>query len=337
MDPLVTVILNSFNQAEFLPEAIQSVLDQTLDDFELLIVDNGSTDGSHEVIRSFDDTRIVSHLYSENRPVTVRFNAALREARGTYVSFLYSDDLYLPDKLSSQTRRFSELDHDFGVVYSPAIGWNVLTNRRWTYGSVGVSGWIFEQLLQRHFAGQIDMLSPLIRRECLLLHPFNEAIFAEGEAVFFRIALTHKFSYVTEPTVVLRDHGNNAGKAIRRNSEMTMDALSALEAHPRLSDEQRHLVLQFRARLLASYAWQGARLGEDPTWVRARLAEGARLSPTILLSPRSIASIVLCSAPRPARDMANRIGRRLRSNPGNDILVDRFGGALDDDAPAANG
>ena len=64
--------------------------------------------------------------------------------------------------------------------------------------------------------GHIDMVSPLTRRGALLANPFDERIFAEGEAIFHHIALTKRFAYTPEPLAVVRDHGHNAGKAIKR-------------------------------------------------------------------------------------------------------------------------
>ena len=66
---------------------------------------------------------------------------------------------------------------------------------------------------------QMDMITPMIRRECLSMHPFDESIFAQTEAIYLKIALTHRFAYIGESVAVHRDHGGNAGKAIRRNLE----------------------------------------------------------------------------------------------------------------------
>jgi hypothetical protein len=325
--PAATVILNSYNQAAFVGEAIESVLVQSEPDLELVVIDNGSTDDSQTIIERFaaTDARIRPCLHSDNVAITRRFNEGVAAARSPYVSFLYSDDVLVGDKLERQLDLFGRLPDDYGVVYAPATGWNTRTDRRWTYGSIGASGWIFDDILARHFAGQIDMVSPLTRIECLEQHPFYEDVFAEGEGVFFRIALTHQFQFDPTPVAVLRDHGGNAGKAVRRNAEMTMVTLDRLAAHPALPNDGVAKVRRFRARLLRSYAWQAARLGEHSVWVWRCLAEAVRLDPALVMSPRALGAGALSVLPASLRARLNRAGTAIRGGPGNDVLVQGFG------------
>lgn len=326
--PRVSVILNCFNQGKYVDEAVASVLGQTCRSFELLALDNGSTDDTAQRLRAHaaEDPRVRLFLHDENESISRRFNQTVGAARGEFVSFLYSDDWYLPAKLERQLARFDELDSDFGVVYGPALGENDATGVQWTYGSIGASGWVFEELMAHHTRGQIDMVSPLIRRSALIQHPFNEQSFAEGEAIFFRLALTHRFSHMDEPLVVLRDHGANAGKAILRNAAMNAQALELVRAHPALRPEQRPLVDLYQARLLANYGWQGARLGADRRWIRRCLRSAFRLAPRRAVDARFVGAAVLSSLPAPVTTAANRIGHRLRPHPGERTLVAEYEG-----------
>src|SRR5688572_7176042 len=95
--PKVSVVLCTYNQAPYLAEAIESVLSQTHRNFELIVVDNGSTDGSQELLADYAaDPRVRLQLHRENGPVTRRLNEAMACASGEYVSVLYADDYYLP-------------------------------------------------------------------------------------------------------------------------------------------------------------------------------------------------------------------------------------------------
>ena len=106
--PKVSVILSSYNHERYVAEAIQSVLDQTFEDFELLIYDDGSKDNSADVIRSFEDPRIRTFLYEENRgPLEASMEAA-EAAQGEYVAIHHSDDAWEPDKLEKQVRYLEE-------------------------------------------------------------------------------------------------------------------------------------------------------------------------------------------------------------------------------------
>src|SRR5260221_11626849 len=97
--PRVSVILNCYNQSEWVAESIESVLNQTFHDFELIVVDNGSTDRTAEIVRAYSsDPRVRLYLHQENIPISKRFNEALDAAQGEFISFLYSDDYYLPKK-----------------------------------------------------------------------------------------------------------------------------------------------------------------------------------------------------------------------------------------------
>lgn len=102
--PKVSVIIPTYNRASYLKEAIESVLAQTYKDFELIIVDDGSTDNTEEVVRSFDDERIIyKKKQREGHPGKTR-NVGLDLARGEYIAFLDDDDLWLPEKLEEQIK-----------------------------------------------------------------------------------------------------------------------------------------------------------------------------------------------------------------------------------------
>ena len=108
MTPRISVILPVHNRADVLARAIQSVLDQSLAAFELIVVDDGSTDGSAGVARSFGDERIKVIELGENRGGNAARNAGVRAATAPLIAFLDSDDTYLPEKLE---RVVGEFDH----------------------------------------------------------------------------------------------------------------------------------------------------------------------------------------------------------------------------------
>jgi glycosyltransferase involved in cell wall biosynthesis len=95
---LVSVIIPAYNQGRYLGKAIQSVLDQTYPHLEAIIVDDGSTDDSAEVARSFHDPRL-HYVYQDNRGLSAARNTGVRYAHGEYLAYLDSDDLFLPRKL----------------------------------------------------------------------------------------------------------------------------------------------------------------------------------------------------------------------------------------------
>ena len=106
--PRISVIIPSYNHEKYVAEAIRSVLDQTFDDFEIVITDDGSTDGTVEEIKKFKDPRIRLFTFKENRGACAAARKCLDEAKGEFIAVLSSDDAFLPDKLEKQVRFLDE-------------------------------------------------------------------------------------------------------------------------------------------------------------------------------------------------------------------------------------
>ncbi|TWT60160.1 glycosyltransferase family 2 protein [Rubinisphaera italica] len=114
--PMVSIIMASYNHAEYIAEAIDSVLAQELTDWELFIVDDASTDSTRDVLSEYSDPRIHCHYFSINRQDHPR-NYALKQARGQYIAFLNSDDAFLPGKLSKQVD-YLESHSEAGAIFT---------------------------------------------------------------------------------------------------------------------------------------------------------------------------------------------------------------------------
>ncbi len=104
-NPLVTVIIPTYNRGWILKEAIESVLSQDFGDFELIVVDDGSTDNTMEILDGYD--RDITVLRQENHGVSAARNAGIAFASGQFIAFLDSDDMWLPGKLASQIDFFN--------------------------------------------------------------------------------------------------------------------------------------------------------------------------------------------------------------------------------------
>ena len=100
--PIVSVVMGTYNHAPFVAEAIQSVLEQDFSDFEFLIADDGSQDGTAHAVSAIKDTRIDFQVHKLNRGAATVFNELINRARGTYVAIINSDDAWLSGKLSEQ-------------------------------------------------------------------------------------------------------------------------------------------------------------------------------------------------------------------------------------------
>lgn len=114
-NPIFSVIIPTYNREKILSRAIDSILTQTFDNFELIIVDDGSTDKTEALVRNYKDERII-YIYKENGGQNSALNRGLKEARGCYIAFCDSDDAWLPLKLEKTYEKYME-DEEISVVY----------------------------------------------------------------------------------------------------------------------------------------------------------------------------------------------------------------------------
>jgi GT2 family glycosyltransferase len=131
--PTFTVVMPAFNTADTIGRAVESVLGQTREDFELVVVDDGSTDGTIDVLEAASQDRRIRVIRQENRGAAAARNAAVTVARGHYVSFIDSDDLWLPTYLEKMTAVLDNADAKVGFAYTDAWTINPET------GQIGVA------------------------------------------------------------------------------------------------------------------------------------------------------------------------------------------------------
>lgn len=116
MNELVSIIMPSYNTAKFIGETISSVLAQTYTNWELIIVDDCSTDNTDEIVAGYDDPRIKYLKNEKNSGAAISRNYALREATGKWIAFLDSDDLWYPEKLEKQIAFMEENGYSFSYT-----------------------------------------------------------------------------------------------------------------------------------------------------------------------------------------------------------------------------
>lgn len=119
MNKLVSVIMPNYNSGKYISQAIESVLNQTYENVELIIVDDCSTDNSIEIIKSFQnkDNRIKLFKNEKNSGAAVSRNRAIKEANGVWIAFLDSDDIWMPDKLEKQIGFMTDNGYHFSFTH----------------------------------------------------------------------------------------------------------------------------------------------------------------------------------------------------------------------------
>jgi glycosyltransferase involved in cell wall biosynthesis len=114
MTPLISIIMATYNRAAYIEEALESIKRQTFRDFEIIVVDDGSTDDTREIMKKYEDAR---YIYLDHVGIAGARNTAVKVARGKWIAFLDSDDLWMEDKLQKQVD-FLATHPDCRIVYT---------------------------------------------------------------------------------------------------------------------------------------------------------------------------------------------------------------------------
>lgn len=200
--PLVSVIIATYNMADYLPLAVRSVLDQTYGNVEVVVVDDGSTDDTLEAVEALRDNPRVKYLSQKNSGQAVAKNHGVRESRGDYIAFLDADDMWAPDKLNLQVPVFSRSEK-VGIVYSRLCYIDETGRDLRVANNELFRGRITGPLLIRNFIG---FGSTVVRRECFdRLGGFREALrMGIDYDLWLRLSTQYEFDYVDRPLLRYR-------------------------------------------------------------------------------------------------------------------------------------
>jgi len=172
MIPTVSVIIPSFNHERFIKECIESVSNQTFRDFEVIITDDGSTDNSVAIIKSFSDPRIKLFVHPKNRGACIAANNCISQSKGKYIAMLSSDDAWYPEKLAVQVKYLENHPHTaavFGKVDWINENSDLILDERFPYKHVfDVKNRTRYKWLNQFFKYGNCLCHPcsLVRREC---------------------------------------------------------------------------------------------------------------------------------------------------------------------------
>ncbi|MFC2025019.1 glycosyltransferase [Chloroflexota bacterium] len=207
----VSVIIPTYNRAHLISNAIDSILAQTFNDFELIIVDNFSSDDTESVVKSYVDRRIRYFKNNNNGLVSINRNYGIENSRGEYIAFLDDDDSWLPKKLEKQVSLL-ESNNELGLVYSDCYVIDDNDNIRentYCYGRKLAKGKAFNELFQSNF---IPMLTVVIRKEALdKVGGFNPRYkIAEDYDLWLRIAAHYPIDFTDQPLAKFRVHSQSS-------------------------------------------------------------------------------------------------------------------------------
>jgi glycosyltransferase involved in cell wall biosynthesis len=264
-EPLVSIILPTYNRERLLPRAIKSVLEQTFPHFELLVVDDGSTDNSAEVVAGFDDPRIRYIKHDRRLGGGAARNSGIRSSCSTYVAFQDSDDQWLPEKLALQIRHFEQAPAAVGAIYCGYIKVGPGAGERY-FPQPHIrrtAGDILEALLLENF---IDTPTLIVRRECFdRVGLFDERLarFQDWE-LMIRIAGAYQVGFIPEPLLRAYYGDDNITAGHDR---------SLAEAEALILEKHHDLIVAAGGGVLGHRLWHLAHL----RFMCGEMAEGRRM------------------------------------------------------------
>lgn len=230
----VSVIIPTYNRSELLKKAIESLENQSHQNFEIIIIDDCSTDDTAEVVRGMDDERIIYLRHDTNKGGSEARNTGIKQATGSFIGFLDSDDQWLPDKLERQLKQF-EGQPDVGVVYT---GVQVVDEHNQPTRKIvpAYKGEILPKLFESNC---IDTTSSvLVKREVLdQVQGFDASLpSCQDWDLYIRLAQVTKFDFVKESLVLFYHH---SGERITTNKKSVLTGhMSIFEKYKELAKKQ---------------------------------------------------------------------------------------------------
>lgn len=220
-----SVIIPTYNRANVIGRAIKSVLAQSFDNLELLIVDDGSTDNTVNAIAGFADKRIRYIKHEHNKGQNFARNTGVMAATGQYVAFLDSDDEWAGDMLQKVYNKFKS-DPELGCVYSRIFGTT----------SFDLEGYIYREALAQGYISSMITLS--VKKECLEKVGLFDVAFTvcDDDEICFRLAKEYKFGLIRECLALTHSDGG---------AQVTSDRLDNARGWLRLFNKYQEDILKY--------------------------------------------------------------------------------------------
>lgn len=263
--PLVSIVIPTYNYATYLPKAVSSCLDQAHENIEIIVVDDGSTDGTREVVQEFGNR--VQYVYQHNSGVSAARNKGLELASGEFITFLDADDYLIENSI--QTKLQILLEHeDIGIVVSnsyrqkesPDGAESPLTSKPKVKRDL-ISDKFYEDLLLQKIS--FATCTALIRSALAKRFQFPPDITnGEDVAYFTKIFFCTKGCYLAEPTAVVVKHPGSLRENIEKIQNQDIALVHAIFDDPLFAGELEYLRKDFESASYLSLSTSLYRAGE---------------------------------------------------------------------------
>ena len=215
----ISVIIPNYNYAHYVGDAIDSVMAQTYKKFELIVIDNGSTDNSRETLEEYKKkySPQIRVIFQENKGQAGARNRGIKESNGDLIALLDADDVWCPNKLQEQIRLFNK--NEVGLVYSNYYivdkKLNIIKEKKMKYRGKTLHHFAISGALTVVDGGESNAI---IRKECFARVGYFDSDLEEstGWDMYRRVASLYEIDYVNKPLMLYRVHGENLHQTNRK-------------------------------------------------------------------------------------------------------------------------
>lgn len=239
--PKVSVIIPTYNSEQFIGETLDSVFNQNYQNFEVIVVDDGSCDGTDKVISGYKDR--LTYIRKKNEGISIARNTAIAVARGEYIAFIDHDDIWVPEKLKEQIALLED-NKAIGLCFSDAY----IIDEKGRRGSSlfkicpPYSGMVFKKLLKENF---IPVPTAIVRKDIFkevgLFNPQHRI--TEDWDLFLRISERYPVAFINRPLAGYRVH---TGSFSQRRDLMLEEAIAIINKYITLVDKTAFKTLTWR-------------------------------------------------------------------------------------------
>jgi len=306
--PLLSIVIPAFNVERFVSDAVSSALAQTVADVEVIVVDDGSTDGTVRVLSGFGDPRL-RVIRQPNRGVSAARNAGIAAARAPYVGFIDGDDAWEPNK-AERHLALMESDPSIGISFSHSLWMDAGGRLDGRVLFTPLERPVLRDMLVRNVLGNGS--SPVVRADCLAAAgPFDEDLpTCEDWEMWVRVLRDTGMTARLVPEALTRYRVNPDSLTMNFAGFLAGAERAAARIERDTPGEPRALVRRGLAICYRVAASKAFRKGDRRAGARYLAMALARSPGLPLHDPRFAAAVFLALAPRRAADAANKIAAR---------------------------
>lgn len=226
--PLVSVVVPCYNHEKYVKETIESIVNQTYKNIELIVIDDGSKDNSVSLIQELADKYGFTFIHRPNKGLSATLNEGIKLSKGKYFCACASDDMYMLDKIEKQVE-FMESNPEYGMCYGKIIEFDETGYKKEREIKNAKSGWIFDWLLIGCF---IPAPATLLKKSIFEdIDYFDESLWIEDWDMWLRISSKFQIGFINEFLAYYRRHETNISKQSFKMYKSELKILSKYKKH----------------------------------------------------------------------------------------------------------